>query len=464
MDRDGHPSTNAKGVNLTANTGPAKLLVKSALERVLAKSANRLDVSARIERVKAAALMECADKGYTGLTIANIAKRAKVSTSTIYAEYPDRDKLLVAAMEMLFALLAGDVIEVPPAEDPQERVEQLQIAHGQVYAEPLTIWLTRLHVTLAWAGHVHLRQIGLHVFRGIDAFWTNFLSDFERQGHLSGIEPSLVVPWLLGPVERCTIISRLACGDDDPRRPSLAEVAKHSAAALFQLWGRPSGSASYGDSSVADRLLKEMPAVSGNGDLDNAAKSARNNPREQKASITRAAKALCSQHGYEAANVRDIAARAGVSTATLYSHFADKTDLFCSALEAEFAQHGDYRAGAGPVALDAALMQIAARAASPDWIWIHNVLMASTISDDPRVVAIGRKCRDTAEDFLAGTFAAKPSALTLNMLLGAIERSGVLALILFGAAAVDLPALARLAAFTARCYEAQDTAPASTSS
>jgi DNA-binding phage protein len=89
---------------------------------------------------------------------------------------------------------------------------------------------------------------------------------------------------------------------------------------------------------------------------------------------------------------------------------------------------------------------------------MHNVLMASSISDDPRIVAIGRKNRETAEAFLAEALAAKPDALTLNFLLGGVERSGVLAQILFGPQGVDAGHLARLAAFTAQCHEALERA------
>lgn len=444
---------------MSETAGPAKLLVKAALEALLDKSSNRLDSGARSERMKAAALMECADKGYAGLTIAGIAKRAKVSTSTIYADYPDRDALLVAAMEMLFAMLADDVIEVPAVEDPQGRVEQLLIAHGQVYAQPLTIWFFRLHVTLAWAGHVHLREMGQLVFRGIDAFWAKFLAELQAQGHLSGIDPELVVPWLLGPIERCTIIARLGCGEDDPGRPSLAAAARHGAAALFQLWGRgaakPAPSAS---TEEAARLLAGLKPFAGAGDPDDqdlAGKLNRNTPQAQKASILRAAKLACQKLGYELSNMQDIAASAGVSTATIYSHHADKASLFRSAAEAEFAENGRYHDGNGSIALDAALLSIASRAADPNWVWMYNVQMASTISEDPRIVAIGRKHRAEAEAFLADALGRDVDAQTLNVLLGAIERSGILTLILFGTQAVDLAYLAKLASFTARSFDAQ---------
>jgi TetR/AcrR family transcriptional regulator, mexJK operon transcriptional repressor len=455
------PWRGTQGSNLSEQTGPAKLLVKAALEAVLAKASNRLDAKARTERMKAAALMECAEVGYAGLTVANIAKRAKVSTSSIYAEYPDRDKLLVAAMEMLFGLLAADVIEVPEADDPQTRVEQLLIAHGQVYAQPLTIWFFRLHATLVWAGHDHLRDLGLFVFRGIDAFWAKFLAELESQGHLTGIDPDLVVPWLLGPIERCTIISRLSCGEDDPDRPSLAAAAHFGSAMLFQIWGRGAtrpgpGARDDEDEEAAELLTCLEPFATFPDEPQTSSKQGRNTPQAQRAGILRAAKTACHTQGYEFSNVRDIAAAAGVSTATLYEHFPDKTGLFIAAAEEEFALNVRYRKDTGPIALDAALLLIASRAADLNWVWMYNVMMASTISENPRIVALGRKHRGVTEAFLDEAAGHRRDALEINFLLGAIERSGAMALILFGPSAVDMPNLAKLAAFTARSFEGDE--------
>lgn len=444
-------------MTLSEETGPAKLLVKASLEALLAKSASRLDAEARNGRLMAAALMECAENGYTGLTMTNIAKRAKVSTSTIYAEYPDRDKLLVAAMEMLFALLATDVIEVPPADDPQVRVEQLLIAHGQVYAEPLTTWITRLYVVLTWAGHSHLRELGLQAFRGIDVFWAKFLGDLESQGHLNGIDPELVVPWLLGPIERCTLISRLGCGEDDPRRPTIVAVARFGAARLFQLFGRgaPSPLLRRNPEQAMSLLNALTPFVDRvyADDEPPVDKPARATPQLQKSSILKAARIVCSERGYELSNIRDISIRAGVSTATIYSHYADKADIFISALESDFALHGRYPENTGQISLDAALLLIASRAADPNRVWMHSIRMASTISETPRVVAIGRKNRDLTEAFLTEALDDASDGVTLNFLLGPIERSGKLALMLFGRSAVDLDLLANLAVFTAQSFE-----------
>jgi AcrR family transcriptional regulator len=461
--------TGTRGPQLTHDSGPAKLLVKAALEAVLAKSASRLDVAARSERLKAAALMECADKGYAALTIAHIAKRAKVSTATIYAEYPDRDALLVAAMEMLFTILASDVIEMPRADDPQERVEQLLIAHGQVYAEPLAVWFFRLHVMLAWSGHAHLRDMGHFIFRGIDGFWQNFLTDLESEGHLVGIDADLLVPLLLGPVERCTIIARLGCGDEQYGRPDLGAVARNAAQILFAVWGKKSQRPARTDEAPLPLMPMDGPvaalAPSQSADLPNQSEdhdaSRATTPKAQRERIMRAAIALCQERGYSAASMQDIAALSGASTATIYRHYVDKADVFSTALESEFALRGPFPDPAG-LTLSEGLMAIGARASDPDWQWMHNVVMASEISGSPRVVAIARSHRKVIEDYVdallsgmsdADLYSGSTRALMINFLLGAIERSGLLALILFGKDAVDTALLAKLAAFTSEVHE-----------
>lgn len=411
--------------------------------------------------------MECADKGYAALSIAQIAKRAKVSTATIYTEYPDRDALLVAAMEMLFGILAADVIEVPPADNPQDRVEQLLVAHGQVYAQPLAVWFFRLHVMLAWSGHDHLRSMGKFVFEGIDAFWRDFLMGLEEEGHLAGIDPDLVVPMLLGPIERCTIIARLGCGDDDVGYPDLADAAHHAAQTLFALWGSEAWHARHGKTgamqvrpdngnlaSAAASLLAMAPFEPGETEHIGAATRAAT-PKAQRERILHAAITLCQERGYGAASMHDIAMVSGASTATIYRHYADKADLFSSALESEFERHGPFEPPATN-SLAEGLWRIGVRAADPDWRWMHNIIMASEISGTPRIVAIAQRHRAVTEDYVAALLAALPEAwpcadatraLIINFLLGPVERSGLLTLILFGKDAVDIPLLARISAF-----------------
>jgi AcrR family transcriptional regulator len=438
------------------------LLVRAALEAILAKSVHRLDATARAERLKAAALMECAEKGYVNLTIADVARRAKISTATIYADYADRDALLASAMEMLFLIVAGDVIELPDEADPVRRVERLLIAHGMVYAEPLAKWFFRLHVTLAWAGHGHLRDMGRRVFDGIDAFWMAFLLRLVEEGHLAALELDLVVPILLGPVERCTIIAALACGDDSADRPRLEDVARHSAQALFKVYGRGGdGVRLRTDMQAAPALAQTGATPSLQARLDQAMADVKGgqSPEQRKQRILLAAAVECRERGYNAASMIEVAARAGVSTAALYKHYNSKQSLFVRVLEQQMRDrrafdHLRVAPAMSERTVAEAIFSLAQMESDPEWSWIPTTTMASELSGAAEIVTLAREQRQAVEAFWSGVLADLVSAgqlepcdpaLTLNLLSGAVERSGVLALILFGEEAVDLAKLAALA-------------------
>jgi AcrR family transcriptional regulator len=455
---------------MTAAATDHQLLIRAALEQILADPTARSgDANARMARLKASALIECAEKGYAALTIADISRRARISTATIYEDFHDRDALLVAAMELLFDIVARDVIQVPDDPDPVRRIEQLLINHGRVYSEPLTVWIFRLHVTLAWSGYPHLFDIGKRVFEGIDAFWAGLLGQMMDEGLLRSLDPASVVPVLLGPVERCTIISRLACGDGDAGRPTLADVARYGAEALFRIWGGPALATTRGRTSSAELQTRSAsadwdaptrPALSAQLEDALASKAERQTPDDRKARLLLAAAIECQERGYNRANMAEIAARATVSIATVYKHFKDKKTLFFKLLERYIHTRAVpecvLEPGADPIqaTLDTLVRQ-AWLAADPDWVWIANITMASEISGSAPIVDLASTQRQTREAFWtgwldalseAGVLMARDRLLAINHLLGAVERTGVLSLIIFGRSAISPDELARQAA------------------
>jgi AcrR family transcriptional regulator len=460
---------------LLTPTTAANLLVPSALEALLSQSAHRLDLTARLQRLHAATLVECALKGHGDLKINEIAIRAKVSTASIYKTYQDRDELLVAAMETLFSILARDVIEIPQIDNPMKQVEHLLIAHGEVYAHPLSTWLFRLYASLASSGHMTLREKGSQIFHGIDTFWRGFLRQLIDQGHLVEFEPQHIVPQLLGPIERCTIVWQLGCGDSHEQKRDLAKVAEHGAQTLFSLWGKDALVQSDSGpkplaraylqvttnalSGVATRLKKELAGKIGKGTQEDTADR-----------LLLAAAVVCQECGYHKASMQEVSARAKVSTATLYKLFKDKADLFSTALERELK----LRISLDPIEpvgddsesrLANGLFAIAARAKDPEWVWMYYLIMASEISGTPRLIALAREHHTMTEALLKPVLASfappHPSnigpseaelALSTNFLLGFVERFGVFSLILFGEESCDLDELARFSAVAAANY------------
>ncbi|RZQ62074.1 TetR/AcrR family transcriptional regulator [Amycolatopsis suaedae] len=58
-------------------------------------------------------------------------------------------------------------------------------------------------------------------------------------------------------------------------------------------------------------------------------------PAERRARILDAAAAVFAESGYDAAGMRAVAARAGITTPVLYDHFRTKADLYAQLLESE---------------------------------------------------------------------------------------------------------------------------------
>lgn len=450
------------------------LSVRPALEALLTRSAGRLDVQARQARVLAAALMACAEMGYADLTIADIARRAKVSTATIYADYKDRDTLLVAAIELVLGIVAEDIIELPETTDPLQQVSLLLIAHGAVYRDPLMVWILRLHVTLAASGFGHLHRIGRQVFEGIDRFWAGFLGSLVSAGHLQPLDPERAVPLILGPVERCTILARLTCGPQGSAGPALEAVAQHAARTLFAVCGSAAMQARLGRPAAA--LPPELalgapagaplPSVSADADpqdhpsleqrlaaaLDEAGE--RQSVEDRRHRVLMAAAVECKVRGYRAASMVEAAARARASTATLYKMFADKADLFTTVVELE--GRPDPAPPAHDGSLSDLLQALARQRSDPQTAWIHAVVMASEIADADRITALGRARWQALEQCLAAQLppTGDEPSLAINFLLGGIERTGVLGLILFGKEAVDPNQLHHLSQAAAALWQA----------
>jgi len=85
-------------------------------------------------------------------------------------------------------------------------------------------------------------------------------------------------------------------------------------------------------------------------------------------SLLRAAKQLFAERGYEGATMREIAARAGLSTGAVFASFADKADLFDAVLQAdaEIQAQAMRKAGAVRGPTEARLLELLSAAFTHD--------------------------------------------------------------------------------------------------
>lgn len=113
-------------------------------------------------------------------------------------------------------------------------------------------------------------------------------------------------------------------------------------------------------------------------------------------SLLQAAKQLFVERGYEGATMREIAARAGLSTGAVFASFADKADLFDAVLQAdaEIQAQAMRRAGAARGPVEARLLELLSAAfvhdlaqaqllrASMGAVWSHG-LSSGDLGDRP---------------------------------------------------------------------------------
>lgn len=108
---------------------------------------------------------------------------------------------------------------------------------------------------------------------------------------------------------------------------------------------------------------------------------------EKRAAILAAASQLILELGFERATVDRIAATAGVSKLTVYSHFADKEGLFVALIGAKCDEHFEARefVGLAPLGPREALTRIAISFMNlmfhADVIALHRVLMTSASAE-----------------------------------------------------------------------------------
>lgn len=108
---------------------------------------------------------------------------------------------------------------------------------------------------------------------------------------------------------------------------------------------------------------------------------------EKRAAILTAASQLFLELGFERATVDRIAAAAGVSKLTVYSHFADKEGLFVALIACKCDEHFEARefVELAPLGAREALTRIATSFLNlmfhPDVIALHRVLMTSASAE-----------------------------------------------------------------------------------
>lgn len=100
------------------------------------------------ERLIAAMAEVCGERGYADSSVAEIARRAGVSTASFYRQFEDRRECMLAGFEELFGRLLEAIGEACPADaGPEERARAgVRVASQLLAADPPTARLLSVEI------------------------------------------------------------------------------------------------------------------------------------------------------------------------------------------------------------------------------------------------------------------------------------------------------------------------------
>ncbi len=265
--------------------------------------------SPREDRLLQAVVHEVAQHGYQATTIAQITARARVSRTTFYEHFTDKQHCFLASYRELAGPLATTVEE---ALDEGKHTDTAATVLGALFElahRDTNAALILVHEPAA-AGRAALEERN------------RLLSRIERAMEVAGSAtptdaptPNLPARALIGAAVR-ELAMRLHRREDT--RELLAELIRWS-----ESYTRTSPAA-----PAAARTQPQCETIAAGG-----RRGPHPSPRER---IVRAVARLAQHDGYTPITVADIAAAAGVNRETFYRHFAGKQSAYIAALELVF--------------------------------------------------------------------------------------------------------------------------------
>jgi AcrR family transcriptional regulator len=193
----------------------------------------------RRARIIAATIQECAAKGFRGATIVGISKRARVSTASIYVEFATRERLLAETIAFASTIITADLVATVTETEPRARLAALLIRHCATFAHPHAAWLYRAHVSAELSNELKMVQAGIIGRARIEELWHGELTRLHERGVLDIPNMDEAVNFLLGAVQRPTLIAMLMFRGEKISEQDLKTAARTAVDWLFEQFGNP---------------------------------------------------------------------------------------------------------------------------------------------------------------------------------------------------------------------------------
>jgi AcrR family transcriptional regulator len=420
--------------------------LEAYVNSTMADDVRRLDGEQRRRRVMAAAIQECSVVGFRAASVARIAQRAKVSTASLYRDFQTREKLLEETVAFAAPMVGADLVKTVEETQPRERLIALLLRHCAIFRHPHASWLYRAHASGELANGRGMDAFAFEARRQIETLWQGELEAVAAKGLLPVSNVSEAINFLLGAMQRRTLLAMLLFGDDDVAEPNLEVAATCAVDWLLKLesvppknttkMSRPVSKSPVSKSYIQQRIEADLA-----GD-EIIVVSDRRHQR-----ILAAAVQECSQRGFRAASMAGVARRASVSTATLYRFYKDKTELFLECVAYLVPLMSETLTASVDIEdpyerIVAMLIRHGEIFGDPFMTWLYRMYVSTDVSGHfVNLNLVARAGRAMTEVFWSselkkleaeGHLAPSDHAATINCLLGPIERQTIITQLLFG--------------------------------
>ena len=214
--------------------------VEAQLQQMLTHTSHRLDTSDRYLRIVAATLYENYLVGFEQISMAGVAKRAGVSTKTLYQTFPDDLRLYQEAHSLGLAFFSAWVSRDVANANPLKRVSDFLKIAVDTYLDPRSLQVSSIQFgLLADQG----RETKLHTSNFIKsyifAFWSRRFSRLKAEGYLQGEIDWAMIHALYGPIQSLSWGHKSNLGATPKPEGSWAEACWQVAEDFFVIYGTP---------------------------------------------------------------------------------------------------------------------------------------------------------------------------------------------------------------------------------
>lgn len=231
--------TEAKRIPSQSNQ--IKSNVQVTVEALLATNFSRMDSKGRRKKMMAAAMQHCSITGIEDASVAQIAKLARVSTASVYREFPNKEALINASIFNFLPIYAQATMQAVDEIDPQVRLKKLLTAQALVLADPFGAWVFRYYLKLEAEQSADMKAVAKTARAQSDLFWNSQIRRLEQEGHLRPSNIETTRNMIFGGVHRRCVLARVLYKDDAYVWSEIQASVDAAVDLLFRLYGTAHG-------------------------------------------------------------------------------------------------------------------------------------------------------------------------------------------------------------------------------